>query len=167
MVDNKGCVCGHDHNKLRTYKQFKGTFAVEPYLQYIRNRNQRCWISRLRISSHFLGVEKGRWHNIPYHDRICTYCDSSAVDDEQHFLTKCSLTELNRISYFNILKSINTNFHSLTDQLKTNFILCPYNAVTTKLANKYISLLFQTRAKIDKGEPIEEVEIISYKRDIT
>ena len=164
-VDTKGCVCGHDHNKLRVYKQFKGIFSAEPYLTNVRNRNQRCWVSRMRISSHFLGVEKGRWYNIPYHERVCNYCDSNTVDNELHFLTKCPLTEVNRNSYFTILSSMNRNFSLLSDELKTNFILCPINATTTKLANKYISLLFQTRAKVDKGESIDEVTIISYTKN--
>ena len=30
-----------DHNKLRIYKQFKSSFTREPYLQLVRNRNQR------------------------------------------------------------------------------------------------------------------------------
>ena len=119
----------------------------------------------MRISSHFLGVEKGRWYNIPYHERVCNYCNSTAVDNELHFLTKCSLTELNRISYFKILSTMKFFFSFLSDELKTNFILCPVDAATTKLANKYISLLFQTHAKIDKGEPIDEVEIISYSKN--
>lgn len=163
-IDFKGCVCGHDHSKLRLYKQFKGTFSAEPYLDNVRNRNQRCWISRMRTSRHFLGVEKGRWHNIPYHERVCKYCESTSVDNELHFLTKCSLSESNRTSYFMILSSINRHFNSLSDDLKTNFILCPTDAVTAKLANKYISLLFQTRDKVDKGQPIDNVEIISYTR---
>ena len=31
-----------DHNKLRTYKTFKSSFTREPYLDLVRNRNQRC-----------------------------------------------------------------------------------------------------------------------------
>ena len=63
-----------------------------------------------------------------------------------------------------ILSSINKHFNALSDELKTNFILCPTDAATAKLANKYISLLFQTRAKVDKGESIDDIEIISYTR---
>ena len=49
-----------DHNKLRTYKTFKSSFTREPYLDLVRNRNQRCFLSRLRVSSHKLNIELGR-----------------------------------------------------------------------------------------------------------
>ena len=32
---------GYDHNKLRLYKTFKGSFKQEPYIT-----NQRAWLSR-------------------------------------------------------------------------------------------------------------------------
>ena len=43
---------GLDHNKLRFYKSFKGSFTVEPYLELVHNRNQRAWLRRIRVSSH-------------------------------------------------------------------------------------------------------------------
>ena len=43
-----------DHNKLRFYKSFRGSFTQEPYLDLVHNRNQRSWLTRLRISAHQL-----------------------------------------------------------------------------------------------------------------
>ena len=34
--------------------------------------------------------------NIPKHERICTLCNTSEVDDEQQFLFNCSLYKLLR-----------------------------------------------------------------------
>ena len=34
---------GEIQNIIRTYRQFKGTFGLEPYLTLTRNRNQRCF----------------------------------------------------------------------------------------------------------------------------
>ena len=79
-----------------------------------------------------------------------------------HFLTSCSLTEANRASYYSILNSLSNNFQHLPDDLKTNFILCPTSATTAKLANRYISLLFQTRTQVDEGKPINDIDIINY-----
>ena len=45
-----------DHNKLRFYKTLKSTFDIEPYVESIQNRNQRAWLSRIRISAHRLHV---------------------------------------------------------------------------------------------------------------
>ena len=67
---------GLDHNKLRTYKNLKASFTREPYLDLIRNRNQRSFITRLRVSSHNLAIERGRYTRpvTPIEQRICTYC---------------------------------------------------------------------------------------------
>ena len=46
-----------DHNKLRVYKTFKSSFTAEPYLTFVRNRNQRSYLTRLRISAHCLATE--------------------------------------------------------------------------------------------------------------
>ena len=39
-VEKNRCACPRDHNKLRTYKTFKGSFLPEPYMEFINNRNQ-------------------------------------------------------------------------------------------------------------------------------
>ena len=58
IVTNKTDSC--DHNKLRVYKQFKSSFTKEPYVEFVRNRNQRSSLTRLRISAHLLATELGR-----------------------------------------------------------------------------------------------------------
>ena len=65
-----------DHNKLRTYRSYKASFDREPYLDLVRNRNQRLNLSRLRTGSHNLGVERGRWTRpvTPLDQRVCIYC---------------------------------------------------------------------------------------------
>ena len=42
----------------------------------VRNRNQRCFLSRLRVSSHRLQIELGRHTRppTPAHKRYCQYC---------------------------------------------------------------------------------------------
>ena len=67
-----------DHNKLRTYKMFKGSFTREPYIDYIRNRNQRSYLTRLRIGAHSLAIELGRRHRpiTPIRERVCLFCQT-------------------------------------------------------------------------------------------
>ena len=48
-------------------------------------------LSTLRISSHQLAKEGGRYLNIPKHERICTACNTGEEADEEHFLLNCSL----------------------------------------------------------------------------
>ena len=86
---------GINHNKLRLYSTFKGTFKPEYYIDNINNRNQRAWISRLRTSSHRLEVEVGRYTGVPLEQRQCRYCSPAwddphdRIGDEAHFLHDC------------------------------------------------------------------------------
>ena len=161
-VEKNGCSCPNDHNKLRVYKQFKGSFTVEPYIELVRNRNQRCFLTRYRISSHFLRVETGRWTfpKTKFEDRICLYCDSNSVDSELHFITECSLTQHNRGCFYRILESFDTSFKFLNNLDKFKHILCPVDSVRAKLSNKYLGLLEKTRICVDQGKPIDTIETI-------
>ena len=40
----------NNHNKLRTYMMFKGSFTKEPYIDLVRNRNQRSFLSRQAVT---------------------------------------------------------------------------------------------------------------------
>ena len=69
-------IDGQDHNKMRFYKQFKGSFKIEPYIVEILNKNQRQWLSRYRTSAHNLQIELGRYTRpvTPILERKCKYC---------------------------------------------------------------------------------------------
>ena len=45
-------------------------------------------ICKLRLSSHCLCIETGRYKNVPLERRICPMCKSD-VEDEYHFMLKC------------------------------------------------------------------------------
>ena len=80
-----------DQSKLRFYKTLKGTFSREPYLDLVKNRNQRAWLTRIRVSAHHLQIEVGRWSRppIPPSERLCRYCSDGCIDTEHHFLHDC------------------------------------------------------------------------------
>ena len=66
----------------------------ETYLDVLNVRKFRCALARLRTSSHDLGIERGRYENIPRHERICKLC-GSGVENEIHFVLLCpSLSQL-------------------------------------------------------------------------
>ena len=44
----------------------------------------RQLLSKFRLSDHFLGIELGRYRNIPRAQRLCKKC--GVLDDEFHFL---------------------------------------------------------------------------------
>ena len=116
-VQKNGCTCPRDHNKFRFYKSFKGSFSAESYIELIKNRNQRSFLTRFRVSSHRLRVETGRWTfpKTPFEERICVYCDRGEVDNELHCITKCKLTEANRHSLYTIIGGFDSSFSLLNN----------------------------------------------------
>ena len=124
-----------NHNKLRTYSTFKGSFTREPYLSLVRNRNQRANLSRLRVGSHNLAVELGRRSRpvTPFEQRLCKYCcpppgtttttsqhtasapepSQTFVETEMYFLVQYSSFSLKRNCLFGKISSFLPNLMSL------------------------------------------------------
>ena len=157
-----------DHNKLRTYRRFKASFTREPYIDLVRNRNQKSFLSRLRTGSHHLNIEKGRWTRpvTPVEQRTCQYCTpstvrssprsgqspsaSAAIDNEQHFLMSCSRFSDMRKSAFEEINFISPQFLSLSENQQFYTLLCPTEAKTAKITNRLIKQMFLDRGKIDQ-----------------
>ena len=165
----------HDHNKLRTYKSLKSSFTREPYVDLVRNRNQRCFLSRLRTSSHNLRVELGRYTRpiTPFHQRTCRYCPTLSPpctgappgqpalsstghghpapppDTEFHFLMECNMFKSQRSSLFENIELSNPNFASISDHEKFKTLLCPVSADLAKLVHRFVKNMFESREKYD------------------
>ena len=101
---------GLNHNKLRFYATLKSSFTIEPYVQFVTNRNQRAWLTRLRISAHTLRIEQARYTVpvTPINERTCKYCVSNniidnnapCIDDEAHFILGCNVFDTKRNCLF-------------------------------------------------------------------
>ena len=94
---------------LRTYKGFKKEFKMEAYLTDIIDFKIRKVISRFRLSSHSLPIEKGRHCKpvIPAESRFCNRCIDQVVGDEYHFLLVCpSLQDLRETLLNNIRENV-------------------------------------------------------------
>ena len=57
------------------------------YQKKIPFQYKKC-ISKLRLSSHCLSVETGRYKRIPLENRLCPLC-SVDIEDEFHFILIC------------------------------------------------------------------------------
>ena len=57
------------------------------YLFSLPNNFIRISLTRLRLGSHHLKVESGRWNKIDYADRKCNICND--IEDEFHFVICC------------------------------------------------------------------------------
>ena len=69
---------GTGGNKLRTYRQMKRDFYVEPYCLDILSRKHRAPIK----------VETGRYQSLDLSERVCFHC-ASCIEDEEHVLMVC------------------------------------------------------------------------------
>ena len=59
------------------------------YLDLTRKNASRKALVKLRISSHKLLIETGRYDNIPRNERVCNVCNCKTIEDEINFLLDC------------------------------------------------------------------------------
>ena len=93
-----------DQTKFRVYSELNPELSVHPLYsspEYIPDFVRQSF-SRLRLQSHSLKVETGRWSRIPREQRLCDRCDAGAVQDEAHVLIACTYTEPIRQRYQNL-----------------------------------------------------------------
>ena len=132
--------------KLRLYRDFKCDFNVEPYM-YINVSKYRIAISRLRLSSHHLAIEKGRHakQKMPIERRFCTSC-LDKIDDEIHFLIECKKIQKLRKHMFNTILSQVSDFNIRNSNSKNNFleIMLSDNLEVVVAVGKFIYLAYKS-----------------------
>ena len=79
----------NNSNRLETYCLFKHEFIFESYLDQIRDSIFRICLTRLKLSSHDLAIEKGRHQNIARQERVCSNCTMIVLETEYHYLLIC------------------------------------------------------------------------------
>ena len=72
--------------KLIFYCTIKDDYSPSPYLVLTRKNPSRKVLVKFIISSHQLRIETGRYEKIPRNERICSFCTSNKIEDENHFL---------------------------------------------------------------------------------
>ena len=77
--------------KLKTYKLFKETLRVENYVLYNMSASERSVMAQFIFGILPLNIETGRFRNQPIEQRICNLCELNEIEDEFHFLFKCTL----------------------------------------------------------------------------
>ena len=114
-----------DATKMYTYANVLNT-TMEVHPIYTTNMYipdyQRESFSRLRLMSHNLKIETGRWSRIPSDRRVCR-CDNVQVQTEAHALIDCNLTHTIRLRY----PALNfTDINSLLNESTHLQLLCKY-----------------------------------------
>ena len=87
-------------SRLDHYKIYKHTFEFEQYLDNLQDTKQRNCITKLRLSSHHLEIELGRYDGTPKQLRKCRLCSLNAIESEFHFLLVCPCYSIIRRKYF-------------------------------------------------------------------
>ena len=80
-----------------------GKYEIEKYLSLKSYENRRA-LSKLRIRSHNLLVETGKWYNIEINQRICKQCDQYKIEDEFHLIFECPKYSELRINAFSTIE---------------------------------------------------------------
>ena len=121
-------IDGLDHNKSRFYRTLKSSFTQEPYILDIPNRSQQAWLTRYQVSAvPNLGIESGRYTRpvTPVTSRLCKYCSSNSIDDENHAVLECNTFLLKRNCFFGRITSLLPNFKQMSPKHKLLFSLVP------------------------------------------
>jgi hypothetical protein len=85
-------------SRMCTYRELNPRLSVHPvYYDLSISELARLAFTRLRLGSHYLRVETGRWSRVEHSQRLCA-CQGS-VQTEEHVLLKCPLTEPLRTAY--------------------------------------------------------------------
>ena len=71
----------------------KNDFKIECNLVDITDSKCRKAHSKLRPGSNKLEIELGTYNNVPSTQRVCKMCRLNEVDDENHFVCRCTYFE--------------------------------------------------------------------------
>ena len=101
------------------------SFNFQSYLNVVNIRKFRQALTKLRVSSHRLEIEAGRWTKpqiTPRENRLCKQCN--VLEDEFHFLFECSLysniRQQNIKPYFTRRRSMHKAIELLKTENTTN-----------------------------------------------
>ena len=86
-----------------TYKDLNPTLEKSCLYTQDVPEHVRIKITRLRLSSHNLKIETGRWSRLPKEERLCS---CGVIQTERHIIENCTLAERIREKYS--LNNVNT-----------------------------------------------------------
>ena len=110
----------HTNPIVRPYTIFKHSFGFEPYLKQISNTRYRNALTKLRVSSHSLAIERGRHLGIAIQGRLGTVCN--VIEDEKHFLFECCINEELRFIFNSRVSQLYPQYQYLDSDQKLVFL---------------------------------------------
>ena len=118
--------------KLRTYCTFKEYLSVENYVKYNLTPSERSAMAQFRFGILPLNIETGRFRNQPVQDRLCTLCEFNEIEDECHFLFKCSLYNDLRNDWIRNITDKTPDFVEMDTTTKFKVIFAIHHRITAK-----------------------------------
>ena len=133
--------------KMRTFKTFKKEYKFENYLANFDNTNHTLALLRFRISSHNLRIETGRYTRpkTPPDSRLCLYCTSQAVEDENHFIFNRSLYTNERPELLNVFNDLYPDAPSLPQSEQFILLMSSNEPELLEALGKYVYKCFIKR----------------------
>ena len=143
-----------NNSKLSIYSTLKEGYGQEKYLSNVHNFELRRAITKIRICSHKLNIEAGRYSKIPRDQRFCPFCPNE-IEDERHFVMDCSQYDDKRTELFTLLSARSKDFATLCSIDKFKYILGGNNPHCVQVG-KYIHdcLYRRTNSVNDMLDPL-------------
>ena len=118
-------------------------FKFQNYLDEINVRKFRVAMSKLRVSSHRLEIETGRWarpNSIPFDQRVCKICRK--LEDEYHFILECPIYDEIRNIYIKRYYTNRPNMYKFIELITSK------NEKKVRYLGIYISKAFVLRQNV-------------------
>jgi hypothetical protein len=94
------CWHVHESSKFTVYKHLIDTWSMHRYLCMPGNpASSRTAILKIRLSSHKLQIECGRYTKTVRTERTCPVCQSSTIEDEHHYILVCPIYSELRLKF--------------------------------------------------------------------
>ena len=113
-----------------------------------RKNPSRKALVRFRISSHQLRIETGTYEKIPRNERICYFCTSNKIEDENHFLLDCKAYSQIRDIFFSKLETKIPDFKSLSHDTLISLLMNSSDYLINCQLVSFISQCFELRTKL-------------------
>ena len=110
--------------KLRTFRLFKTSLSLSPYLLTTGSYRGRMLMTTLRTGTNTLRIETGRWEHLEEKERICDQCDLKNVENELHMITQCPRYQNEREDLYSKIPQLsNSKWNLATLTFNDQFLL--------------------------------------------
>ena len=139
----------YNSTKLSFFKKIHNINQRAKYVDTLANRCDRSQISKVKLSAHQLNIEKGRYSNIPRSDRLCHFCNSCCIENEEHFLLHCSAYVNIRNDFHKKLENLNIkSIHNYNNDIKLQFLFNTNSIHLLKAVSVLIANCFNVRKNL-------------------